>query len=111
MFKIALRLEGFPRHTSSHAAGIIMSRKDLDEVIPLYKTDDLYLTSYSMEYLEPLGLLKMDFLGISNLTLIDEVITNIKKCENLNITFSNIPLDDKKTLDIFIYLRQSPQYL
>ena len=54
-----------------------------------------------MEHLEPLGLLKMDFLGISNLTLIDEVITNIKKCENINITFSNIPLDDKKTIELF----------
>ena len=61
MFKIAVRIEGFPRHTSQHAAGIVMSKMNLDEVIPLYKSDDMYLTGYSMEYLEELGLLKMDF--------------------------------------------------
>ena len=54
-----------------------------------------------MNYLEPLGLLKMDFLGISNLTLIQEVLTNIRKQEKINITFQNIPLDDKKTLEVF----------
>ena len=54
-----------------------------------------------MNYLEPLGLLKMDFLGIANLTLINEVIENIRNNEKLNITFSNIPLDDKKTLELF----------
>ena len=61
----------------------------------------IYTTAYSMNYLEPLGLLKMDFLGIANLTLIDEVIKNVRTNENLNITFSNIPLDDKKTLELF----------
>ena len=101
MFKIALRLEGFPRHTSSHAAGIIMSRKDLDEVIPLYKTDDLYLTSYSMEYLEEFGLLKMDFLVLKNLTLIDNILNDIKKLYGKEIDFAKIPLDDKETLEIF----------
>ena len=89
MFKIALRLEGFPRHTSSHAAGIIMSRKDLDEVIPLYKTDDLYLTSYSMEYLEEFGLLKMDFLVLKNLTLIDNILNDIKKIYGKEIKYLN----------------------
>ena len=101
MFKIALRLEGFPRHTSSHAAGIIMSKKDLDEVIPLYKTDDLYLTSYSMEYLEEFGLLKMDFLVLKNLTLIDNILNDIKKTYGKEIDFTKIPLDDKETLEIF----------
>ena len=79
-----------------------MSRLDIDDTIPLYKNNrGLYTTAYSMNYLEPIGLLKMDFLGISNLTLIQEVITNIQKQKNLNITFSNIPLDDQKTLEIF----------
>ncbi|MBR2246689.1 MAG: DNA polymerase III subunit alpha, partial [Bacilli bacterium] len=64
MFDIAVKIEGFPRHTSSHAAGIVMSRVDLDEVIPLTMSEGMYLTSYSMEYLEDLGLLKMDFLDL-----------------------------------------------
>ena len=57
MYKIAIQLEGFPRHTSSHAAGIVMSQIDLDEVIPLVKTDTIYLTSYPMEYLDKIRLL------------------------------------------------------
>lgn len=98
MFNIALKIEGFPRHTSSHAAGIIMSQIDLDEVIPLTKTDEMYLTSFSMEYLEELGLLKMDFLVLKNLTLIDNIINDIN-CEKLD--FNKIPLDDKETLELF----------
>ena len=102
LLDIAMHLEGLPRNIGIHASGIVMSNKNIDETIPLYKNSKgIYSTAYSMNYLEPLGLLKMDFLGISNLTLIDEVITNIRKNENLNITFSNIPLDDKKTLEIF----------
>lgn len=102
LFDISLHLEGLPRNIGIHASGIVMSRQDIDDTIPLYKNNrGIYTTAYSMNYLEPLGLLKMDFLGISNLTLIQEVITNIKKNENLNITFSNIPLDDQKTLEIF----------
>ena len=101
MFRIAVKLEGFPRHTSSHAAGIIMSQVDLDEVIPLTRADNMYLTSYSMEYLEELGLLKMDFLALKNLSLIDNVINDIKKNYNEEIDFTKIPLDDKKTLELF----------
>ena len=101
MYKIALKLEGFPRHTSSHAAGIIMSQVDLDEVIPLTTGDDMYLTSYSMEYLEDLGLLKMDFLGLKNLTIIDNIIKDIKEQTGEVIEFTQIPLDDKETLNIF----------
>ena len=101
MYKIAIKLEGFPRHTSQHAAGIVMSRVDLDEVIPLTKSDNMYLTSYSMEYLEDLGLLKMDFLVLKNLTLIDNIINDIKTIEGVEIDFNKIPLDDKETLKIF----------
>lgn len=102
LFDIATHLEGLPRNIGIHASGIVMSCKNIDETIPLYKNNrGLYTTAYSMNYLEPLGLLKMDFLGISNLSLIQEVLTNIREKEHLNITFSNIPLDDKKTLDIF----------
>ena len=101
MFKIATKLEGFPRHTSQHAAGIVMSQIDLDEVIPLVKMDNMYLTSYSMEYLEELGLLKMDFLVIKNLTLIDNIIKDIKEIYGKEIDFTKIPLDDKETLKLF----------
>ena len=102
LYDIALHLEGLPRHISIHAAGVVMSKYDIDETIPLYKNQmGMYLSAYSKDYLEPLGLLKMDFLGISNLTLIDEVINNIRKDTNLNITFENIPLNDKKTLETF----------
>lgn len=101
MYKIALRIEGFPRHTSSHAAGIVMSQVDLDEVIPLTTGDDMYLSSYSMEYLEDLGLLKMDFLGLKNLTIIDNIINDIKNTTKELIEFSKIPLDDKDTLSLF----------
>ena len=102
LYDIAVRLEGLPRHISVHAAGIVMSRVDLDETIPLYRNQlGMYVTGYSMNYLESLGLLKMDFLGISNLTLIDKVIKEIRDKEKLNITFAKIPLNDKKTYDIF----------
>lgn len=102
LFDIALKIEGLPRHVSIHAAGIVMSRINLDETIPLYKNPmGIYTTAFSKDYLEPLGLLKMDFLGISNLTLISEVIEQVREKEKINITFTNIPMDDKKTLEIF----------
>ena len=101
MFNIAKRLEGFPRHITQHAAGIVMSKIDLDEVVPLTKSDDLYLTSFDKDYLEELGLLKMDFLALKNLTLIDNIINDIKTIHNIDIDFNKIPLDDKETLKIF----------
>ena len=101
MYKIASKLEGFPRHITQHAAGIVMSKVDLDEVVPLTKTDDLYLTSFDKDYLEELGLLKMDFLALKNLTLIDNIINDIKKVYDEDIDFNKIPLDDKETLKIF----------
>lgn len=98
LYKLALRLENFPRQLGTHAAGIIISRKELDKVIPLIKNDNLYLASYTMEYLEMLGLLKMDFLGIKNLTIIMNVLKEIGKDNNY---FNNIPLDDSKTYKLF----------
>lgn len=101
MFQIACRIEGFPRHTSSHAAGIIMCKKDLDEVIPLIKNNDMYLSGFTMEYLEELGLLKMDFLGLKTLTTIMNIMDDIKKGENIEIDFNNIPLDNPEVLNLF----------
>jgi len=102
LYDISLHLEGLPRHISVHAAGVVMSKYDIDETIPLYKNQlGMYVSAFSKDYLEQLGLLKMDFLGISNLTLIDEVINNIRKDTNLNITFQNIPMNDTKTFELF----------
>lgn len=101
VYLIASKLEGFPRQIGTHAAGIVMCKKDLDEVIPLTKSDDMYLTGYSMNYLEELGLLKMDFLGIRNLTIIMNVIFMIYKNKNIKIDFNNIPLDDNNVYNLF----------
>ena len=102
LYEIGRHLEGLPRHISIHAAGIVMSRKPIDEIIPLYKNPvGIYTTAYSKDYLEPLGLLKMDFLGIDNLTLISNVIEEIREKEKINITFERIPDNDKKALNIF----------
>lgn len=101
MYNIALKLEDFPRHTSSHAAGIVMSKIDLDEVIPLTMSEGMYLTSYSMEYLEPLGLLKMDFLGLKNLTIIANILNDIKTSTGGLLDFTKIPMNDEEALNIF----------
>ena len=98
MYDIALKFEGLKRHTTIHAAGIVMSNKDIDEIIPLDKNhDDFYTTAYSMDYLEELGLLKMDFLAIRNLTIINNIIKEIGN----GLTFDNIPENDLKALSIF----------
>ena len=102
LWDISLHLEGLPRHTSLHAAGIIISRKNLDECIPLTKTPTgNYVATYTMNHLEQLGLLKMDLLALSNLTTINKLINEIREKEHLNITFNNIPLTDQKTIEIF----------
>lgn len=100
-YLIASRLEGFPRQIGTHAAGIVMCQKNLDEVLPLTKSDDMYLTSYSMNYLEELGLLKMDFLGIKNLTLIMNILKDIEENLHIKIPFYDIPLDDSKCYQLF----------
>ena len=100
-YRIAMKFEGLKRHTSIHAAGVIMSNTNLDEIIPLVKNGDSYLTGYDMTYLEELGLLKMDFLAIKYLTTIHNIIDSINKNHNLNLSFDEIPLNDKKALSIF----------
>ena len=103
LFKIASKLEGLKRHTSIHAAGIVMSNIDLDLVIPLDKNhDNFYTTAYSMDYLEELGLLKMDFLALRNLTLIKEVLDEIP-----DLTFDLVPSNDPKAINIFTTVNTS----
>ena len=99
LYSIARKLEFFPRHESTHAAGIVMSRKPLDEVVPLIRIEnDVYSTQYTMEHLEELGLIKMDFLGLRNLGIISEIVDEIRKKEDFDI--HNIPLNDRKTFDL-----------
>ena len=101
LYEISTLIEGFPRHISTHAAGVVMSRIDLDRIIPLVRNDDMYISGYTMEYLEELGLLKMDFLGIKNLTTIMNIIADIESSLGIKINFSDIPLDDSDALKLF----------
>ncbi len=102
LYKVASKIEGLKRHTSIHAAGIVMSREPLDTIIPLVKNHDhFYITGYSMEYLEELGLLKMDFLAITTLSMLHEIINDINKGKEKKITFDSIPENDRLALQIF----------
>ncbi len=102
LYQIGMKLEGLKRHTSVHAAGIVMSRRELDTILPLdLNHEGFYTTAYSMEYLEGIGLLKMDFLALRNLTLISTVLEDLKKDGVVGLDFESIPLDDKKALEIF----------
>lgn len=101
LFETALKLEGLPRHTSTHAAGVVISEKPLVDVIPIQGGhENVYLTQYSMDHLEDVGLLKMDFLGLRNLTLIENILTSIYKKTGSKIEMSTIPFHDEATFDI-----------
>ena len=79
LLDVAGQLEGMPRHTSTHAAGVVISAVPLDDLVPLQKNDDTVITQYTMTILESLGLLKMDFLGLRNLTIIRDCVNEIHK--------------------------------
>ncbi len=99
IFDISERLEGLTRHASKHAAGIVISPEPIDEVLPVYipaKTTDL-VTQYAMTELESLGYLKMDFLGLKTLTLIDRTVKMIQKNHGTLLNVDRLPLDDPKT--------------
>ena len=100
-FSVCKKLEGLKRHTSIHAAGVIITDIDITSRIPLYKSGDTILTAYSMEHLEKLGLIKMDFLAIKNLTIIDSVIKSIFNKTGEKINLHDIDMSDSKTLDLF----------
>ena len=102
LYMVAYKFEGLKRQTTIHAAGVVLSKGELDDVIPLDKKHPLFYTSgYDMTYLEEIGLLKIDFLAIKNLTLIHNIIDDINKEYNTNLTFSTIPFNDKKAIEIF----------
>ncbi len=102
VLKTALRLEGLARNCSVHAAGVVISPQPLKELVPLYKTNrDEIVTQYDMSGLEKLSLLKMDFLGLTTLTLIQDALRLIKKRHGVDIIPEDLPLDDKDTYEIF----------
>lgn len=100
-FEVAKKLEGLPRHTSTHAAGVVISEKPLTEIIPIQSgSHNVYLTQFPMETLEEIGLLKMDFLGLRNLTLIQNIRTSLKYIEKVEFPIDFQPPEDEKTFKL-----------
>jgi DNA polymerase III subunit alpha len=101
--KYAAVLEGSVRQTGVHACGIIIGKDPLDNYIPLCtaKDTELYATQYDGSHVESVGLLKMDFLGLKTLSIIRDAVTNIRKSRGIDIDIETLPLDDKKTFDLF----------
>ena len=102
LLSVARRLEGMTRHASVHAAGVVIAPKAITEYAPLYKgARDEIVTQWSMKEIERVGLLKMDFLGLSTLTLIFDAIAEIKRTTGVDLDIDSVPLDDEKTYQIF----------
>jgi DNA polymerase III subunit alpha len=102
LLTVAQRLEGMTRHASVHAAGVVIAPRPLTEFVPLYKSQkDEIVTQWAMKEVERVGLLKMDFLGLSTLTLIRDALDEIKRTEGVDLDIDAIPLDDEKTYRLF----------
>lgn len=101
LIDFALKLENNIRHTSMHAAGVVIAPKKLTEFMPLYKTKDDIVTQFEKDEVEEIGLLKMDILGLKTLTIVENVLKEVKKVEGIDIDLDNIPLDDEKTFKVF----------
>ncbi len=101
LLDIATNLEGLQRHCSTHAAGVVISSKSLTEFCPLYKaSNDEVVTQYAMGSVEKLGLLKMDFLGLRTLTVINNALKMIKQSKNIDLDIGAIPLNDTATYQL-----------
>jgi DNA polymerase-3 subunit alpha len=102
LMKVAMRLEGLSRHASTHAAGVVISPQPLTELVPVYKTNrDEITTQYDMTALERIGLLKMDFLGLTTLTVLFDTVKMIEKNRGVKIDIDNLLLDDEATYQLF----------
>jgi DNA polymerase III subunit alpha len=102
LMKVAMRLEGLSRHASTHAAGVVISPQPLTELVPIYKTNrDEITTQYDMTALERIGLLKMDFLGLTTLTVLHDTVKMVEKNRGLKIDIDNLVLDDEATYKLF----------
>lgn len=99
-FQLCKQLEGLPRHTSTHAAGIIINDQPLHEFVPTMMGDTGVLTQWTMTETEKLGLLKIDFLGLRNLSIIQQVVNQVKYQEKTEIDIENIPYDDQKVFQL-----------
>ncbi len=102
LLEVAKRLEGVARHASTHAAGVVISPQPLTDILPLYKTNrDEITTQYDMKGLERLGLLKMDFLGLTTLTVLSDTVKLIAANRGASIDLETLPLDDAPTYELF----------
>ncbi len=102
LLQIAQRLEGVARNASVHAAGVVISPQPLQELVPLYKTNrDEIVTQYDMNGLEKLSLLKMDFLGLTTLTVVDDALKLIETTRGRKIVLEDLPLDDADTYALY----------
>ena len=102
LINVAKRLEGVTRHASVHAAGVVIAPRPIAEFAPLYKTQkDEITTQWAMKEIERVGLLKMDFLGLSTLTLLQDAVSQIKTTTGTEIALEKIPLDDEMTYRLF----------
>ncbi len=101
LFEVAFALEGLTRHASTHAAGVVMADKPIVEYVPLYKgQDDEVVTQYAMKYVEKAGLIKFDFLGLRNLTVINNAAELIKKNHGYDLIVDELPLNDATTFEL-----------
>src|ERR1700724_1473046 len=102
LMAVALRLEGLARHASTHAAGVVISPRPLTDVVPVYKTSrDEITTQYDMNALERIGLLKMDFLGLTTLTVLHDTVRMIEQNRGVKIDLDTLALDDADTYKLF----------
>ncbi len=102
LIEVALRLEGLARHASTHAAGVVISPQPLTEIVPLYKSSkDEITTQYDMNALGRIGLLKMDFLGLTTLTILEDAVYMIKQNRGVDFDLTTLPLDDAETYALF----------
>ncbi len=99
---VARKLEGLARHASMHAAGVVISPRPLTELVPLYKSSkDEIMTMYPMTDVENIGLLKMDFLALTTLTIIDDTLKMLRATQSVDLKIDEVPLDDPKTYELF----------
>jgi DNA polymerase-3 subunit alpha len=102
LMKVALRLEGLARHASTHAAGVVISPQPLTELVPVYKTNrDEITTQYDMNALERIGLLKMDFLGLTTLTVLHDAVVMVQNNRGVKVDIENLLLNDEATYKLF----------
>ncbi len=104
VLKNALTLEGSVRNTGTHACGIIIARDSLDKFVPVSTVKGSileYATQYDGHYVEDIGLLKMDFLGLKTLSIIKDALENIKRSKGIDVDIDNVPLDDKETYELY----------